>query len=970
MTLKSKLLIMVILIGTIVLVLMGIWMMVEFNKRQMKVVQSSIDDQLELLDFSISSFIREIKNDVKTLSENELVRSREDEYFTNFLNANEATFEYDIGELEQSIINVLNSYRTTHDYVNSVYMGRENGSFIRSHPRNQPTQYDPRERPWYIKGISNPGKVLLTEPYQSVTTKDQNIGIVTALQEEDGEIFGVVGVDVTLSNLTDFISGFKVGHSGQFLLTDENGIIIANQDENILFTNIEAVLHNYADDFLQIETGILTVDDNYYFIYTSPELGWKITAIIPVSEIKKEVRELAYYPPLFSLLLTIILFTLLSSIGLTRFVTKPLGELNKVTQRIVKSGNLDHKLRIKQKDEIGKLGISFNEMIKARKQVEEALQQERDLAAAFGEAVAILGTTLEMDKVLDQILDQVSRVIPNDAVNIMLIKNDKAYIARSRGYEKYDLEERLTKTSFNISEIHNLNLMFETKEPVVIPDVDKFPDWIKVEGFEFLKSHASAPILVHGEVIGFLNIDSTKKNFYSKAIIEKLRTFANHAAIAIDNAQLHQQVQDHAKDLKKRVELATKEINQRADELETLYKVGKDIAATLDLDTMLQVIVDKAIDIVNGDRGTIQLISQEKNKILKVVSCGFSKNEWEEYSCKEFLESINGWVYQQKKPALSRNIQKDERNSGKAHQRAVANQCKSAACTPLMIGEDVIGTLTVIRNKKKKAFDENDLSLINMLAAQAAAAIQNARLYEQAQEADRLKSAFLASMSHELRTPLNSIIGFTGILLQGLVGNLNPEQTKQMRMVQSSANHLLELINDILDISKIEAGQLTISLGKFNLRETIEKVIQTVSPLANKKGLELSSKIGPKVGQIVSDRRRIEQILINLVNNAIKFTEKGKVGVICQVKGEWIETQVFDTGIGIKEEDQKLLFKPFQQVDTGLSREYEGTGLGLAICKRLVNKLGGEIFVESVAGKGSTFKFTLPANKKEDINEE
>jgi signal transduction histidine kinase len=224
-------------------------------------------------------------------------------------------------------------------------------------------------------------------------------------------------------------------------------------------------------------------------------------------------------------------------------------------------------------------------------------------------------------------------------------------------------------------------------------------------------------------------------------------------------------------------------------------------------------------------------------------------------------------------------------------------------------------------------------------------------------------------MSHELRTPLNSIIGFTGILLQGLVGDLNPEQDKQLHMVQNSAKHLLELINDVLDISKIEAEQMNIFIEEFDLHALIERVVRSITPLADRKNLPLRVEISPEIGQISSDRRRVEQILINLLNNAIKFTEQGEVRLVCEVRDSFIETHIIDTGIGIKDEDLKLLFKPFQQVNTGLSRQYEGTGLGLAICRRLVKKLGGEISVESEWGKGSTFNFSLPLNRQEDNDE-
>jgi PAS domain S-box-containing protein len=230
-----------------------------------------------------------------------------------------------------------------------------------------------------------------------------------------------------------------------------------------------------------------------------------------------------------------------------------------------------------------------------------------------------------------------------------------------------------------------------------------------------------------------------------------------------------------------------------------------------------------------------------------------------------------------------------------------------------------------------------------------------------AQESDRLKSAFLATMSHELRTPLNSIIGFTGVILQGLAGPLNEEQAKQLNMTRDSARHLLALINDILDISKIEAGQLEIIKRPFDMREAIAKALQVVQPLLlKKKDIRLRTQLGPNVGTINQDRRRVEQVLINLVNNAIKFTERGEVNIECQIRDGWLETRVHDTGIGIKPEEVHRLFKPFQQIDTGLARGHEGTGLGLSICKRLVTGMGGDIDVESQWDVGSTFKFTLP----------
>ncbi len=236
---------------------------------------------------------------------------------------------------------------------------------------------------------------------------------------------------------------------------------------------------------------------------------------------------------------------------------------------------------------------------------------------------------------------------------------------------------------------------------------------------------------------------------------------------------------------------------------------------------------------------------------------------------------------------------------------------------------------------------------------------------DRAEDMDRLKSAFLATMSHELRTPLNSIIGFTGIILQGLAGPLNDEQNKQLGMVKSSALHLLNLINDVLDISKIESGQLTVFNENFDMHESINKIVKSVTPLSEGKGLALVADITPEAVQITSDKQRVEQILINLVNNAIKFTEKGEVRIKCRTNGSRLITSVTDTGIGIEPGDMESLFKPFRQIDSSIERQYEGTGLGLSICKKILDILGGEIIVESRRNVGSTFTFTLPLEVQE-----
>ncbi|MCJ8501535.1 sensor histidine kinase [Desulfatitalea alkaliphila] len=282
-----------------------------------------------------------------------------------------------------------------------------------------------------------------------------------------------------------------------------------------------------------------------------------------------------------------------------------------------------------------------------------------------------------------------------------------------------------------------------------------------------------------------------------------------------------------------------------------------------------------------------------------------------------------------------------------------------AAFLIALVGSAVLKRQVDIRTRELQAINkEMDQRIIQRTA-------ELAQAMEQAKAADRIKSAFLATMSHELRTPLNSIIGFTGILLQGLAGELNPEQRKQLGMVQNSARHLLALINDVLDISKIEAGQLQLSHSTFDLKMSLEKSVQLVTPLAEKKNLPIDLEIDRDIGAITTDPRRLEQVFLNLLSNAVKFTEKGRVRMVCRNENDHYRIAIADTGIGIGAEDLPNLFQPFHQIDTGLSRKAEGTGLGLSICKRIVDMMGGIITVESKPGSGTTFTVRLPQHQGE-----
>ena len=294
-------------------------------------------------------------------------------------------------------------------------------------------------------------------------------------------------------------------------------------------------------------------------------------------------------------------------------------------------------------------------------------------------------------------------------------------------------------------------------------------------------------------------------------------------------------------------------------------------------------------------------------------------------------------------------------------------EIRAALIVPLKIENKLTGILLVGEKLSGEIFDGQELEVLAVLANQVAISLENARLYEelsasnaQLMQASRLKSQFLASMSHELRTPLNSIIGFSKVLLNRLDGDLSERQETYIRSVHNSGTHLLQLINGILDFSRIEAGKLEMMSEELDLHELIDECIESSMPLARGKQLKLEKNIPLELPRLVADRTKVKQILLNLLSNAIKFTTQGRVLVGVQAEPESVRVRVSDTGIGIRAEDLARLFEPFQQLDNPVARGAGGTGLGLAISKKFVELHGGRIWAESRENQGSTFQFTLP----------
>src|SRR5215831_4370532 len=412
------------------------------------------------------------------------------------------------------------------------------------------------------------------------------------------------------------------------------------------------------------------------------------------------------------------------------------------------------------------------------------------------------------------------------------------------------------------------------------------------------------------------------------------------------------------------LEQSTRELEQSVLELRALGEVSQAVNSTLNLEDVLTTIVAKAVQLSSTVAGSIYVFDKHEKFELRATygmdsatiaafTGHFDTGSRYVDLALTRLEPVQIPDFGDEPASLTRDLILD---SG----------YRAVLIAPLLWQDRIIGLL-VVRRKEPGAFPKTTVDLLKTFAAQSVQAIQNARLFGELHEKSsqveiesRHKSQFLANMSHELRTPLNAILGYTELVLDRIYGDIPDRMRGVMERVEINGRHLLRLINDVLDLTKIEAGQLTLEMTDYSLKNVVEGVLDTVEPLAAEKRIMLKGEISPNLPLARGDERRIAQVLLNLVGNAIKFTDSGEVLVRASKMDRSLVIAVRDTGSGISEADQGKIFDEFQQADNSSIRTRGGTGLGLSIAKRIIEMHGGGIWVESTLGQGSTFSFTLP----------
>ncbi|MFN0314989.1 MAG: GAF domain-containing protein, partial [Burkholderiales bacterium] len=520
-----------------------------------------------------------------------------------------------------------------------------------------------------------------------------------------------------------------------------------------------------------------------------------------------------------------------------------------------------------------------------------------------------------------------------------------------------------------------------------IPDIQKDAEYglqLMAQTLSF-RASLSVPMLRDGNPIGAITVTGGEPAMFNERQIAMLQTFADQAVIAIENSRLFNELQAR-----------TAELGRSVSELTALGEVGRAVSSTLDPDTVLSTIVSHAIQLSGTQSGLIYDYDEETQELLARAANGLSGEVIDALRRNPLRvgEGLTGQVVIQRQPMQIADIAVEGAYQSRVRDLMIETGSRAVLSVPLVREDQVMGALVVTRNQPGE-FPRQIVELLTTFASQSALAMQNARLFRQLEIASQHKTAFLANMSHELRTPLNAIIGYSEMLQEDAADQGAEELVPDLKKVNSAGKHLLELINSILDLSKIEAGKMELILEDFVVADLVNEIAAVVAPLAQKNGNELKVVCDAATGSMHADPTKVRQVLFNLLSNACKFTERGMVSLNVSVEGEhfpsppaplpggegsevhpstsgrgtegegrqpaWIDFEVRDTGIGLTAEQAGRLFEEFSQAESTTSRKYGGTGLGLALSRRLARLMGGDITLTSEAGKGSTFNVRLPA---------
>jgi signal transduction histidine kinase len=791
---------------------------------------------------------------------------------------------------------------------------------------------------------------------------------------------GATVAEVNLKFIWDVVNQIKVGRAGKAFVVDGQGNLIAHPDISLVLQKttlssldqVRAALSAPPTPGASAPDVPIAQDLQGRQVLTAHSmilpLRWAVFVEQPLEEAFEPLRSSATRTGL--LVLLGVAFAVAASLILARRMVRPIRALEAGAAQIG-AGELGHRIQVKTGDEIEALAARFNQMTaqlqesyatleqkveERTSELSEALEQQ----TATGEILGVISSSpTDVQPVFDAIARSAVRLCGGTGCVVVRFDGTLMHLVAQHTpvLDMPVLQARFPSPPTRA--LANGRAILEGAV-VHIPDVTKDVEYdpaIRRAGPE-PRSVVAVPMLREGRPIGALAVSGRDAERFSDKQVALLRTFADQAVIAIENVRLFTELQAR-----------TAELSRSVQELTALGEVSQTLSASLHLETVLATIVARTSQLAAADGCTIYEYDEiaEEFRLLR-MSDDFAADFVDAVRQRPIPkgEGIMGEAGARRAPVQIPDLTVAGYQSPVRDLLAAAGY-RALLAIPLIREDHVLGAL-VINRKVAGAFGDEVVKLLQTFANQSALAIQNARLFREIEDKSRQlevathhKSEFLANMSHELRTPLNAVIGFSEVLLDRMFGEINDKQEEYLNDILSSGRHLLSLINDILDLSKIEAGRMELELTDFDLPQALDNALTLVRERAARRGIALSASVDDRLGELRGDERKVKQVLLNLLSNAIKFTpEGGRVEVRAEPVDGHVEIAVSDTGIGIAPGDQEAVFEEFRQVGTDYAMKREGTGLGLTLCRKFVELHGGTIWVKSAVGQGSTFTFTLP----------
>jgi signal transduction histidine kinase len=780
---------------------------------------------------------------------------------------------------------------------------------------------------------------------------------------------GVSIAQVNLKLIWDVVSKIKVGEHGRAYVVDSAGRLIAHPDISLVLRNTDMsrlaqVRGARAGSATEAVRETDDIGGHKVLTAYAPvnPLGWFVFVETPIEEA---------YAPLYQsilrtgyVLLGALALAFIAGMFLAGRMVVPIQALRAGAARIGR-GDLGQRITIKSGDEVEALADQFNDMAgklqesyadlenkveQRTAQLSESLEQQ----TAISEILRVISDSPnDVRPVLNAVAEHAARICEARFVDIIIVENNVLRVAamfgelgRPRELVPLDRSTVMGRSICDMQPVHVIDLQNAG---------DEFPLGREHAVKYGHRSILGVPLIREGRALGAILVRRAEVRPFEQKHIDLLTTFADQAAIAIENVRLFEAEQQRTHEL-------SESLDQQTATAEVLKTISR---STFDLQSVLNALVESVARLCDADLAAIR--RPKGMSFLHVASHG-APSEYNEYMQSRPIEadrgSVAGRVLLEGKPIHIPDVQADPEYTMTSISQRVGYH--TILGIPLLREGNPIGVLIMGRTTVRP-FTDKQIELATTFADQAVIAIENVRLFEeiqeksrQVEEASKHKSQFLANMSHELRTPLNAILGYTELVLDGIYGDAPEKMRNVLERIQTNGKHLLGLINDVLDLSKIEAGQLVLSLNDYSIKDMIQGVYVAVEPLAGNKKLNFKLEVPPDLPAARGDERRLSQVLLNLVGNAIKFTDVGEVAMKASAANGSYTVAVADTGPGIAEADQAKIFEEFQQSDSTHTKAKGGTGLGLAIAKRIVEMHGGRLWVESTLGSGSTFFFTVP----------